>query len=131
MDATEQVRALYEAYQDRDWDRASAYLHPDAVLDMPATAERLIGRDRLIDFQRSYPEPWGDLTVRRVLGTSGEAVAEVKIVDPAGQRFAMAGFWNQADGLLREGVEYWVTVGGEAPPPARPSAVAPDGNPRG
>lgn len=77
MDATEQVQALYEAYQDRDWNRASAYLHRDAVLDMPATAERLTGRNRVIDFQRSYPEPWGDLTVRRVLGTSGEAVADL------------------------------------------------------
>ena len=122
MDATEQVEALYTAYQDRDWARAAGYLHPDAVLEMPATGERLDGRDGVIGFQRSYPEPWGVLTVRRVLGGPDQAAAEIEIVDPAGQRFAMAAFWRQRDGLLQAGVEYWTTVGGERPPPGRPTA---------
>jgi SnoaL-like domain len=126
VDAAQQVEALYEAYQERDWGRAATCLHPDAVLDMPATGERLVGRDGVIGFQRSYPEPWGDLTVRRVLGSQSEGAAEVEIVDPDGQRFAMAAFWRQEDGLLRVGVEYWVTVGGETPPSGRMTAFVDD-----
>ena len=122
MDAVAQVKALYEAYQDRDWDRAAGYLHPGAVVEMPATGERLDGREHVLEFQRSYPEPWGALTVRRALGGAQVAAAEIEIVDPDGQRFGMAAFWRQHDGLLRDGVEYWVTVGGDRPPPGRPTA---------
>ena len=118
MDATVLVRELYEAYQRRDWDAAAELLHPDAVLDMPATRERLTGREGVIDFQREYPEPWGDLTVLRVLGGGDEACAEVEIVAPEGT-FRLAAFWRAEGELLRDGIEYWVTVGGEQPPPGR------------
>jgi ketosteroid isomerase-like protein len=126
MDATDQVTALYEAYQARDWDRAARYLHPDAVVDLPSTAERLLGAAGVVDFQRFYPEPWGELTVLRVIGGPAECAAEVEVVDPAGSRFGMAAFWRQDDGLLRRGVEYWVTVGGEVPPAGRVTAFPHD-----
>lgn len=126
MDAVAQVEALYTAYQARDWARAAGYLHPDAVVEMPATGERLDGRDGIIDWQRDYPEPWGVLTVRRALGGPADGAAEIEIVDPEGRRFAMAAFWRQRDGLLHEGVEYWVTVGGDTPPPERRTAFPAD-----
>lgn len=108
------VKSLYEAYQDRDWDRAAGLLHPDAVVEMPATAERLAGRDRVVAFQRDYPEPWGTLSVRRVVGQLDLAAVEVEVVAER-ETFRMAAFWEARDGLLRRGVEYWVTVGGEVP----------------
>jgi hypothetical protein len=70
-------------------------------------------------FQAAYPEPWGVMTLGRVLSDAEGAAAEVAIVDPAGQRFALAAFWRSQEGLLRRGVEYWVTVGAENPPPNR------------
>src|SRR5262249_30088100 len=60
MAAAALVRELYEAYQRRDWSGAAGLLHADATLDMPATRERLSGREEVIGFQRDYPEPWGD-----------------------------------------------------------------------
>lgn len=115
------MRALYEAYQRRDWAAAEALLHPEAAVEMPATLERLAGRAEVIAFQRAYPEPWGELTVRRVLEDPDGAAAEVEVAAPDGRRFAMAGFWRVDDGLLRDGTEYWVSVGGEQPPPTRPA----------
>jgi hypothetical protein len=47
VDATLLVRGLYEAYQDRDWELAATFLHQEAVLDMPATAERFFGREAI------------------------------------------------------------------------------------
>lgn len=117
-DSTALVRELYEAYQRRDWHGAGSLLHPDATLDMPATRERLTGREQVIEFQRSYPEPWGDLTVCRLLGGVDEACAEVEIVGPE-QTFRLAAFWRAEGELLRDGIEYWVTVGGEEPPTGR------------
>ena len=118
MDATALVRELYEAYQRRDWDTAAGLLHPNATLDMPGTRERLTGREEVIAFQRDYPEPWGDLSVLRVLGAANEACAEVEITGPE-HTFRLAAFWRAEGELLRDGIEYWVTVGGEQPPPGR------------
>ena len=121
MSAADLTRRLYEAYASRDWERAAAVLHEDAAVDMPATRERLAGRDGVIGFQRNYPEPWGELRVLRVVGAGETAAAEVEVV-AADATFRLAAFWRSDDGLLRDGVEYWLTVGGEEPPPNREHA---------
>jgi hypothetical protein len=112
------VRGLYERYQARDWSGAEQLLHPDAELEMPATAEHLTGRDQVIDLQRNYPEPWGDLGVLRVLADGGSAVAELQVIAYDAE-FRCAAFWVVQDDVLHRGVEYWITVGGEEPPPNR------------
>lgn len=121
MSAGARVRELYEAYQARDWARAARLLHEDAVVEMPATAEVLRGRDGVVAFQRDYPEPWGELSVLRVLEDGDDAAAVVEVVAET-ETFRLAAFWRLSDGLLHEGVELWVTVGGEEPPPGRAAA---------
>ena len=118
MTAGRLVADLYERYQARDWPGAAALLHPDARLDMPATGERLVGREQVIALQERYPEPWGDLEVLRVLDddSSDSAAAEIEVAAPAAV-FRCAAFWVLRDHRLFRGVEYWVTVGGEEPPP--------------
>ena len=123
MSAVDLVRRLYEAYQARDWETATTFLHDDATVAMPATRERLDGREDVIGFQRAYPEPWGDLSVLRVVGNEAVAAAEIEVV-AAEDTFRMAAFWQSKEGLLHEGVEYWVTVGGEEPPPGRETSYA-------
>lgn len=121
MSAGALVRRLYEAYGARDWPAAEAVLHDDALVAMPATRERLVRREGVIAFQRAYPEPWGELRVLRVLEQGDGASAEVEVVAPDAV-FRLAAFWRCADGLLRDGVEYWVTVGGDEVPPTRAPA---------
>ena len=110
--------ALYQRYQARNWSDAALLLHEDATVDMPATNEQLIGRGQVIGMQCDYPEPWGDLQVLRVIGDEWSAVAELEVLAPAAS-FRCAAFWDVDEGLLHRGVEYWVTVGGEEPPPDR------------
>ncbi len=117
--AGELVRLLYGAYQRRDWAAAAALLDPAAEVDMPATAERLVGREAILAFQSGYPEPWGELTVTAVVPGETTAAAEVLVVDPAGQRYGMAAIWQASRGVLLRGAEYWVTVGGDHPPASR------------
>lgn len=119
---TELVRGLYGAYQARDWARARAYLHPGVVVRMPATAEQLDGAEAVLAFQASYPEPWGELAVGRVLEEGGLAAAEVTVLAPDGGRFGFAAFWETRDGLLSRGIEYWILVGGESQPTDRASS---------
>ena len=119
------ARALYTAYQARAWARAETYLHRDAVVDLPATGERLVGREQVLRFQREYPEPWGELVVLRALGDASSAAAEVQIRAPDGDVFRMAAVWALRDGLLGSGTEYWVDPGGR-PPPGRTAYLAAD-----
>lgn len=122
MSAAELVRRLYGAYDRRDWAAAAGLLHPAAVVEMPATGELLEGREAVVAFQRAYPEPWGELRVLRVVAAGEEeAATEVEVSGPD-EEFRLAAFWRLADGLLREGVEYWVTVGGDEIPPRRAPA---------
>ena len=115
MDAGALVRGLYEAFQERDWDVASQLLRADAVVDLPATGERLSGRDEIMAFQAEYPEPWGTLSVLRAVADGDVAVAEVGVEAPGGERFALAAFWTARGGLLEHGVEYWVDLGIDPP----------------
>ena len=122
MDTPGQLaRNLYEFYQARNWTAAADLLHPNALLDMPASRERLSGRDEIMEFQENYPEPWGDLTVLRVVGDDSTAAVEFEIVGPA-EVFRCAAFWVADQGMLSRGVEYWVTVGGDEPPPEATSS---------
>jgi ketosteroid isomerase-like protein len=114
MSPEQTVRRVYEAYQARDWQSAESMMHPDVMLKMPATRERLAGRVQVIGFQRDYPEPWGDLAVLQVVGGADTTVAEVEVQAP-GSIFRMVAFWQFRDGLLWRGTEYWVTVGEEPP----------------
>jgi hypothetical protein len=51
------ARALFEHYQHRNWTAARELVNPDAVLEMPATGERLEGLPALIALPEKYPEP--------------------------------------------------------------------------
>lgn len=57
--------------------------------------------------------------VRRLLEEPGSAAAQVTVVTMDGEQFACTAIWGSRDGLLSEGTECWVTVGGERPPAIR------------
>ena len=121
MDAADASRARHEAYHRRGWKDAK-HIHPEASVEMPATGERLEGRDETLRFRQDYPEPRGTFAALRALGGANEAAVEVRVHAPDGQRLPMAAFWQARDGRLCRGVEYWVTVGAESPPPGRRAA---------
>jgi ketosteroid isomerase-like protein len=107
----ELVSALDAAYQDRALGPGLHLLHPDAEVRLPATAERLVGREAAVSFQREYPEPWGTFRVLRVLSDPAGAVAELHLAAPQGPDCTVAAFWRTKDGPLHRGTEYWVDIG--------------------
>ena len=109
------VERWWEAVAARDWERAAAQLHPEVVVDWPATGERLRGRDAFLEVQRIYPEGW-EIEVRRVLH-DGDRVAVEARVPHGGEVFFCAGFYEVAGGLVVRAVEHW-SAGSAAPAPA-------------
>jgi len=89
---------------------------------MPATAERLEGRDAIVSFPRPYPEPWGVLTVAHTVGGAEGAAAEGRVEDPSGRRFAFGAVWRSRGGSVVEGTGY--RVEGDEPPAGRAAVSA-------
>jgi ketosteroid isomerase-like protein len=109
-DAGMLLRSLYEAYQRRDWEACVPLLHPDAVYDLPRTQEHVEGGAAVLDYQRTYPEPWGELSVLRIVADGDEAAAEIAVTGGQEGDYRMAAFWTVRDGRLWRGVEYWVPM---------------------
>jgi ketosteroid isomerase-like protein len=77
MTDTEQSREIVRRYFDtmaaRDWDGFGAVLADGVVYEMPQTAERITGRERLVQFNREYPGDWR-LSVSRLV-VDGQSAA--------------------------------------------------------
>jgi ketosteroid isomerase-like protein len=112
-DAGMLVRSLYDAYQRRDWDACVPLIHPEATYDLPRTDEHVDGGAAILDYQRAYPEPWGELAVLRVVAEGDEAAAEIAVTGGQGGDWRLAAFWTARDGRLHHGVEYWTPLVGD------------------
>jgi hypothetical protein len=117
------VDAWWAAVAARDWELAAAQLHPDVVVDWPATAERLRGRAAFVEVQRVFPEGW-EIEVRRVV-REGELVAIEARVPHGDDVFFCAGFYEVRDGLVVSAVEHWSDGSAGAAPAWRAHLVEP------
>lgn len=107
------VRALWAAFEARDWARARALLHDDMVAVWWTSGERFEGADAYVEVQARYPEGW---TIRLLeLGhlQDGRVFSLVRMDHPPASFFATALF--RVDDERIAGVEeYWATA--EVPP---------------
>jgi ketosteroid isomerase-like protein len=109
------IEALWNRIQARDWAGVEELVAPDAVVEWPVTAERIVGRDNFVAVQREYPEGW-TIHVVRIVAQGDEVVSEVEVPHVELGMFAAASFWTVRDGRVVRGREYWVTPGSETPP---------------
>jgi ketosteroid isomerase-like protein len=114
MEAAEVVRALWHRIQDRNWAGAGELIAENAVIDWPASRERLAGRDTIIAVNREYQEGWS-IKVLRVVAEDDQVAAEVEVPHPELGVFRVAGFYTVRDGQITHGSEYWTTVGAGEP----------------
>ncbi len=108
------VRALWAAFQARDWDAARALLDPALQVTWWTSGERFDGADAFVEVQRRYPEGW---TIRLLeLGhlQDGRVLALVRVDQPPAVFFATS-LARVDDGRVTGLEEYWATV---EPPPA-------------
>jgi len=87
---------------------AEEYLlrHPDYVLEMPQSLERVRGRDAMRSMQEAFPVP-PDLTLRRVLGSGRVWVIE-GVNDYDGDVWTVALIWELDDqGLILRDTRYY------------------------
>ncbi len=93
---------------------AGELLAENAVIDWPASRERLAGRATIIAVNREYQEGWS-IKVLRVIAEDDQVAAEVEVPHTDLGLFRVAGFYTVRDGQIMHGTEYWTTVGADEP----------------
>lgn len=107
------VRALWRAFQARDWAAARALLDDGLQARWWASGERFTNADAFIDAQRRYPEGWTIHGLECERLEDGRVFSLVRVDQPPASFFASS-FFRLDDGLITAVDEYWATV--EAPP---------------
>jgi len=113
-DGVRAVRALWSAFQARNWLAARALLHDGLQATWWTSGERFAGADAFIEVNSRYPEGWTIHVVDVAMLCDGRVMAVVRIDQPP-QSFFATSFYLTDDGLITAVDEYWATV---AAPPA-------------
>lgn len=114
LEPSEVVRALWNRIQERDWAGVGELVAEHAVIDWPATKERIAGRDNYVAINREYPEGWS-IRVLRVIAEDELVVSEVEVPHSELGVFRVVSLWTVTDRRIVRGTEYWITVGAEEP----------------
>ena len=101
-------------YGGRDEDRAHAIYHDDAVLELPQSGERFVGKSNFLTWRKRYPAKL-DFRIRRITGEGDLWVAENLIsYDGATWMFAVSIIRFRGDRVAHEAV--YVMDGFDAAP---------------
>ncbi|UED85982.1 nuclear transport factor 2 family protein [Streptomyces profundus] len=109
------VRALWDRTQARDWAGVREVLAPDVVVEWPASAERIVGRENYVGLNAEYPEGWS-IKVLRLVEEGDVVVSEVEVPHVESGIHRVASFWTVRDGLITAGREYWTEYGSDPVP---------------
>jgi GNAT superfamily N-acetyltransferase len=116
------VRAMWSAFQARDWVAARALLRADLRAAWWTSGERFEGADAFVEAQARYPEGWTIHLIECERLEDGRVMSLVRVDHPPGTFYATS-FFQVDDGLVIAVDEYWATV--EEPPAwRRPPAIA-------
>lgn len=121
MTGTERAIRFYQRMEARDWEALGPLLADDVVYEMPQTRERIVGRQRYLDWNIGYPGDW-HLKVHSVVD-SGELEVAVRIAATAdGEDLDNVAFITfDEQGLVTLIVDFWPQA--YEPPPGRPAFV--------
>jgi len=109
------VRALWNRILDRDWNGVGELVAEDAVIEWPASRERITGRDNFVAVNREYPEGWS-IHVLRIVADDDQVVSEVEVPHTELGIFRVASFWTVLGNRIVRGTEYWTTLGADDAP---------------
>jgi len=109
MTGTEQNRAIvrryFETMSARDWDGFGSLLAEGVVYEMPQTAERIVGRERLVSFNSEYPGDWR-IGVTRLIVDSETAAASMNFTVGDEQLVGLV-YFELAGGLITRVTDFW------------------------
>ncbi|HET9976631.1 MAG TPA: GNAT family N-acetyltransferase [Burkholderiaceae bacterium] len=108
------VRAMWAAFQARDWAAARRLMRDDLLAVWWTSGERYESADAFVAMQAAYPEGWSIRLIECERLEDGRVMSLVR-VDHAPNVFYATSFFKVDDGLIIGIDEYWATA---EPPPA-------------
>ena len=115
------VRAMWSAFEARDWAAARALMRSDLQAVWWTSGERFDRADAFIRAQATYPEGWTIRLIECERLEDGRVMSLVRVDHPPGTFYASS-FFRVDTGLIVAVDEYWATA--EAPPAWRtPEAI--------
>ena len=118
------VRQLWDRMEARNWSGLGELLADDAVVEWPASGERIVGRDNYVSINAEYPEGW-TIRVLRIVAEGEQVVSEVQVPHESMGVYQVASFWTVRDGKIVAGREYWSERSADPSPAWRASWVEP------
>lgn len=113
-------RRFLETMQARAWDDWAGLMTESVVYEMPQTGERITGRDRYLEFNRTYPGAWR-LTPHVVVGNAERAVVWFRwSLDDEESGDAQVFLDFDDAGLITRVTDFWPEP---YEPPARPEGL--------
>jgi ketosteroid isomerase-like protein len=106
MDEHEVRELFFERLQHLSPDAEYELRHPDYVMEMPQSGERIRGRDAMRAFQEAYPNP-PTIQPRRVVGSGDVWVIEGRSDYGDGQIFDVADIVEFRDGRIWRETRYY------------------------
>lgn len=107
--STEETRAVVAEYFERmggrDWEGFGKVLAEDVVYEMPQTGERIVGRDRLVQFNREYPGDWR-FTVTRLIVDGTTAAGSMNFTVGDDELVGLV-YFEVPDGLITRITDFW------------------------
>jgi GNAT superfamily N-acetyltransferase len=116
------VRALWSAFQARDWSAARKLLRPDLQATWWTSGERFDHAEAFVQVQSLFPEGWSVQLIECERLEDGRVMSLVR-VEHAPHRYYATSLFRVDDGLIIGIDEYWATA--QQPPDWRQSASVP------
>ena len=124
MEPATVIEELWGRTQARDWAGVAELVAPEAVIEWPVSAERIVGPANYVAVNREYPEGW-QIRVLRIVASGDQVVSEVEVPHAELGVFRVASFFTVADGQITRGTEYWTSLGADESPPWRAAYAEP------
>ncbi|MDQ3737599.1 MAG: nuclear transport factor 2 family protein [Actinomycetota bacterium] len=105
-DAKELAAAFVDRLDRRDWEAWAELLAPEIVYEIPQTRERILGRDRYLQFNQEYPGDW-HIEPQVVAGDDRDAAVLFRwTVDDDHPALAIA-FFEAVEGRIVKVTDFW------------------------
>ncbi len=103
---SEIIKKFWECIDKARFDALAQIMAEDAVVILPNTRERFLGRNAYIAFNKDYPGRWF-AEVEKTVEAGDVIVTAVKIYNEENASLYVTSFFKIKDGKICELTEYW------------------------
>ncbi|MFC0530719.1 nuclear transport factor 2 family protein [Phytohabitans kaempferiae] len=100
------VMAYWAAAEARDWPAFAALLADDVLYDLPQTRERILGKERYVQFNVEYPGDW-HITVEMAVGEERHAATWTRFAVGGEEQAGLCFFEFDEAGLITKITDFW------------------------